>query len=142
MVCQVANQLKMEAQNQSRAEGPRGGLDGGSLAREFKDLFCAYTNSPREKFEQILFKRSLYPHARLVAPILMRLKPGLFVEDFAVIQELANVDCPGVFQMEVSRFYGRNVRDRSLLRKWMLIRLSGKRLLKWKSKCFSEESGI
>jgi hypothetical protein len=103
----------------------------------FKDLFCTYTHSPLEKFELTLFKKSLYPHARLIAPILLRLKRQWFAEDLDVIRELATVDCPEVFQMEVARFYGRNVRDRSFLRKRLLIRLSGKRLLKWKTRCFA-----
>ena len=58
----------------------------------FKDLFCTYTHSPLESFELTLFKKSLYPHARLIAPILLRLKRQWFAEDLDVIRELATVD--------------------------------------------------
>jgi len=132
----LRNSLPMPADNQINSTySPRQSRHLSS-AKTFKQLFCRYTHSPAEKFEQTLFKRSLYPHARIVAPLLLRFYPGIFREDLAVVQELASVESPDVFQMEVSRFYGRNVRDSNSLRKLLLIRLSGKRLLKWKSKCF------
>lgn len=105
------------------------------VKRDFQQIFCETNSIPAGEYEIQLFKRCLYRHARLFAPILLRLKPEMFLEDFAVIREVANVTCPDVFQMEISRFDGRNKRDHYLLRKLFLIRVSGKRLLKWKVRC-------
>ena len=81
---------------------------------------------------------SLPLYAKMPALWLFRIKPEVFAEDFGVIRELAGVECPEVFAMEVERFDGRNKRDRSFLRRWLGIRVSGQRLTRWKVKCFGE----
>ncbi len=106
----------------------------------FRWLFCHWTRTPIERYEQAVFRKSLYIHARIFALLILRFRPEIFREDFEVIQELAEVNCPDVFAMEVSRFDGRNKRDRSKLRRLFLIRVSGKRLTRWKARCFSVES--
>jgi hypothetical protein len=102
----------------------------------FRLLFCRLTNTPIEKFQQALFRKGLYLHARVIAPLILHFRPEVFTEDFAAIQELADIRDPEVFSMEVSRFDGRNKRDCSWLRKVFLIRVSGKRLTLLKTKCF------
>jgi hypothetical protein len=104
----------------------------------FSQRFCELTNSSLNKYEQTLFKLSLHTHARPIAFFLLRIRPEIFAEDFSVIRELAAVECPEIFAMEVERFDGRNKRDRTFLRSWLGIRISGQRLTRWKVKCFRE----
>src|SRR5687768_13438542 len=81
----------------------------------FRQLFCEYNECSVDSFEPVFFRSTLYWHARLFAPLILRLKRDFFREDMGVVHELAGVDCAKVYQMEVSRFYGRNVRERNLL---------------------------
>jgi hypothetical protein len=116
------------------------GVPDSRAGTSFSERFCAITGTRAEMFDRKLFKKSLYAHARIVAPFLLKFRPEMFREDFEAIRELAMVDCPEIFAMEVNRFHGRNKRDRSILRQLFLIRVSGKRLLKWKAKCFPAEN--
>jgi hypothetical protein len=103
---------------------------------EFADLFCELCGCPRHRFERVLFDKSLYLHARLIAPLILWLSPHTFEEDFGVIQEVASVKDPEIFRTEVNRFHGRNRRDASFLRTVLLIRISGKRLMSWRDRVF------
>jgi hypothetical protein len=105
----------------------------------FQQLFCEYTECSVDSFERRFFRSTLYWHARFLAPLIMRVNREFFHEDLGVIHELANVDCAKVYQMEVSRFYGRNVRDRNLLRKLFFLRISGKKLVRWKKRIFADQ---
>jgi hypothetical protein len=104
---------------------------------DFADLFCQLCGCPRDCFERVLFRKSLYLHARLFAPLILWLRPHTFEEDFAVIREVASIRDPQVFRNEVNRFYGRNRRDASFLRTILLIRISGRRLMSWKNRAFA-----
>lgn len=110
-----------------------------SVSPKFQQLFCEYSECPLESFEPVFFRLNLYTHARLLAPIIRWLDPDFFHEDYGVVHEIAGVDCAKVYQMEVSRFYGRNVRDRNLLRKMFFLRISGKKLVRWKKRIFGPD---
>ena len=107
-------------------------------APTFREAFCALTGTPLPQFETALFRRCLYFHARFVAPILLKINSAFFDEDFDAIREIESVKCPEVLTMEIARFHGRNKRDSNWLRRWFLIRISGKRLTRWKTRCFQQ----
>jgi hypothetical protein len=109
-------------------------------AISFQHRFCALMNCAHEKYEQKMFLKCLYPHARLVAGIVRRLRPGFFREDFGVIRELATVTSAEIFQSDINRYHASNIRSRNLLRKMFLLRVSGKRLLRWKGRAFREQN--
>ena len=67
---------------------------------------------------------------------LEKITPSFFDEDFAAIREIESVTCPEVFTMEVARFDGRNKRDPNRMRRFFLIRMSGKKLIRWRTRCF------
>jgi hypothetical protein len=87
----------------------------------FRALFCELTNTVPENYQAALFDKTLYFHACIVARLFLYLWPEIFREDFEVIRELADVTCAEIFEMEVSRFDGRNKRASSNLRRLCLI---------------------
>jgi hypothetical protein len=102
----------------------------------FAEAFCRYYGCSLDQFELYLFWRGLYRHAYPLARLVFRSHPEFFHEDFDVIREIGPMRDPEVFRMEMSRFYGRNVRDKNWLRKTFSIRVSAKRLIRIKNRIF------
>jgi hypothetical protein len=100
------------------------------MVRDFQALFCERFACSAEEFEELLFWRCLYRHALPLAAVLRRTQPTFFTEDFSFLRELRRVNSTSEVVGELNRFYGRNVRDRSWLRKSCHIRVSGKRVLR------------
>ncbi len=94
---------------------------------------------PREDYEQKAFWQCLYRHAIPVALVLQKFKPEIFREDMEMLREISDVRDARVLKAELDRFYGRNLRDRSRLRRILLIRVSAGRVLKLKRRVFGEE---
>ena len=85
-------------------------------------------------FEDHLFWRCLTWHSLPLAKILIRWRPDFFREDFEFLHEVGFARTTEEVVGDVNRFYGRNVRDRSFLRRRLSIRVSGTRLLRaWHS---------
>jgi hypothetical protein len=58
--------------------------------REFRSLYCErFTCAPAD-FEKRVFQNCLYPHARMIAPLLRLLNPAVFERDYLFIQSLGN----------------------------------------------------
>jgi hypothetical protein len=102
----------------------------GALTGTFQDRFCSRHRIPRDQFNDLLFRKGLFLHARLLAPIATRLWPNFFAEDLQFIQEIANVTCPDIVHFEINRFHGRNVREKRWMRRVARIRMSGRKLQK------------
>ena len=98
-------------------------------SRSFKEAFCQKHRCSSDDYEQKVFWKSLYRHAVPITYLIYSMAPDFFKEDFDVIKEIGSVIDPKVFTMEIDRFYGRNVREKSWLRRVFLIRISGKRLV-------------
>jgi hypothetical protein len=54
----------------------------------FKSLFCEKFKCSPEEYEERAFRKFLYWHARLLAPVVRIIKPNFFVEDFEFIRFL------------------------------------------------------
>ena len=106
-----------------------------------KEAVCKRFNCAQELYEQRLFWRCLYRHALPVAALVHWLDPEYFLdvfrEDFDFIREIGDVRDPDVFQVELDRFYGRNVRDKGWIRGALSVRISGKRLRRLKRRLFN-----
>jgi hypothetical protein len=105
---------------------------------DFRELFCTRFKCSDEEYEEKLFWKCVYRHALPLVAVLFRSKPARFREDFDLIREVGHAKCRAEVIGELNRFYGRNVRDRSWLRKLLLIRISGKRLLKIQRQVFAQ----
>lgn len=104
----------------------------------FNEAFCEQFACAPERFEQELFWRGLFLHAKLFALLFWSRRETFFREDFDLIREIAFVSCPEIFISELNRFRGRNLRDKNWIRKTFSIRLSGKKLVKLKDKVWDD----
>ncbi len=76
-----------------------------------------------------MFSRTLFRHAAVFAWVI-RNKPKFFREDLEMLRDIASARNTAEVISELNRFYGRNRRDRSVLRTSFFIRVSGKRVLR------------
>jgi hypothetical protein len=97
---------------------------------EFRQLFTERFGCSAEEFEERVFWRALFRHALPFAWLISRLKPSFFREDYDLLREVATARNTGEVVSELNRFYGRNARDKSVLRTELHLRVSGKRVLR------------
>jgi hypothetical protein len=100
----------------------------------FQEIYCEFFKCPQEDFQMKVFWSCLYLHAVPVASFLLRRNPDFFREDLDFIREVGQATTLGEFRAELNRFYGRNLRDKSWLRKPFLLRVSAKKILKLKKR--------
>lgn len=50
--------------------------------------YCAHHGLPAEKFERAVFWRALYPHARLLYPLIHLVAPDFFAADHRLVETL------------------------------------------------------
>jgi hypothetical protein len=62
------------------------------VARQnFQVLVCQRFHCPTSEYEERVFRKCLYWHARLLAPVVRRLKSDFFTEDFKFIRYLGGI---------------------------------------------------
>jgi hypothetical protein len=79
-------------------------------------------------FEEDVFWRSLYPHARGFARLMWRFWPGYFQRDLELIRRLAVVTSGQEVRFEVDNFRYQHP-ESGLFRRGLRLRVSGKRLI-------------
>jgi hypothetical protein len=96
---------------------------------DFRQLFCEATGCRPADFERRMFSRCLFRHA-VAFKWLIRNKEEFFREDLEMLRDIGSArNTPEVIS-ELNRFYGRNRRDKSILRTQFFVRISGKRVLR------------
>jgi len=63
----------------------------------FSQLYAAQTGTPPAAVERQLLQCCLYPHARLLLPLLIRVTPQLFAADIDMIHDVAQLTDPEAF---------------------------------------------
>lgn len=96
----------------------------------FKALWCARMGCDLGEFESRVFRLALPLHARLLSPLIRRLRPRFFVEDFWFLREVGDTRSWGELINEINRFHGRNLRDPGWARRVFGIRISARRFLR------------
>lgn len=105
---------------------------------EFKTLFCEQFNCPPAKYAENAFRRCLYPHARVLAPIIHLLAPSYFTLDYELLQGLsAAVDLTDV-RACVDNFSQANSWSGSFFRTVLRLRVSGRRTTRLADQLFQE----
>lgn len=105
-----------------------------SWGKSFRELCCERLGCDLDSFEDEVFWRSLHLHSIPLAYFIYRKNPMFFREDFEFLHEIGGVQDPDTFKSELNRFHGRNVRDKSWFRRTFSIRISGKRLIRFKNR--------
>ncbi len=97
------------------------------VRRELKTLFCERFNCPPAEYEERAFKKCLYAHAKWFAPLIRKLRPGFFAEDFRLIQRLGTTADPRAGNTEIHAFRDANDCRPSFFRTGLRIRVSGRK---------------
>jgi hypothetical protein len=98
------------------------------VARQpFKSLFCEFFQCPPADYEEQVFRKCLYFHARLAAPLIRTLSPAFFEEDFKLIQYLSAATNWRELNAEMVSFQDKNRYEGKFLRKTLKIRVSGRK---------------
>jgi hypothetical protein len=75
--------------------------------RDLRSLFCERLNCPPSEFEKRVFRKCLYFHARLTAPLLRWLDPGWFERDLLFIRDFGNAKNRQQVTAELDAFHYR-----------------------------------
>jgi hypothetical protein len=105
----------------------------------FREAYCEKFGCDGNYTERV-FSQSLFWHARCLAPAIRIMSPNFFQEDLAAIEDLGSTQDAAIFIAELGYLHGRHQRDRSWLRKTLLLRVSGKRLLRLWIKVFETKA--
>lgn len=97
---------------------------------EFRQLFSEKWGISADQFERKLFRKCLFRHAVPFAWLLQKWNTDFFREDFDMLRDVASARNTEEVICEVNRFFGRNARDKSILRTTFYLRISGKRVLR------------
>jgi hypothetical protein len=93
----------------------------------FSKIYCQRHRCDRARFVTRVFRQSLYPHARLIAPVILLLHRDFFSADRALILGVADATTMQRIREEVRDYYS-DSSNRGWLRHAVCIRVSGQRL--------------
>jgi len=102
----------------------------------FAEKFCARHNLVPEKYEEVAFKRALYPAARILRPLLM-LKTDYLTADREFIRGVGRLTRLGSFQSNVDDYLYHPM-NRGFLRRGLKLRVSVSRLSRLVHDAFRE----
>lgn len=110
------------------------------VLREFKVLFCErYRCSPAE-FEERAFRQLLYWHARMLAPLVRKISPEFFEEDFRFIGYLGGTTGLREAKANAADFKDTNLAKASFWRTGLRIRVSGMKAIKLAHQLLSQDA--
>ena len=105
--------------------------------QKFQALFCERYNCAPSQYERRALKALLYPHARLVVPLLCRLTRKFSHEDLKFIHHLGEAEDYQEAEATVSEFRGANVWSRGFWRHHCRLRVSGRKAGRLVKRLFS-----
>jgi len=95
--------------------------------QSFRALFCERFHRLPAQYEERAFLACLYRHAKLLAPVLRKMKPDLFARDFKFIGYLGETTDP-IEAIECALdFQDANFAGKSFFRRVCKIRVSGRK---------------
>ena len=95
--------------------------------RTFGEIFCERYHLPPENYIPEMLQRTLYPRARMVAPVIRLFVPGFFDADRDFVRGVGLIRRVGDLGDEVTEFH-LHPRNRGFLRRALKIRVSCQRV--------------
>jgi hypothetical protein len=92
---------------------------------QFETLFCNRFNCQSSEYLERAFRKVLYKRARLAAPLIRKLNPSFFDEDFKFISYLGDSTSLREANACAAEFQDANAARPSFLRRRLKIRASG-----------------
>ena len=102
-------------------------MDSGSAKPDFMALFCERYRCPPSEFEEQAFLICLYWRARIVAPLIRKIRPDYFDRDFALIRYLGKTPGRRDAMNELAAFMEANKARGGFARKFLRIRISSRK---------------
>lgn len=96
--------------------------------RTFAEIYCAQRCIPRAGYTRCLFRDALYPHARLLAPLLEILHRRYFVADYEFVEDVGHLTSVADFSLTMGS-YIEHPDNRGLFRRRLRLRVSARRML-------------
>jgi hypothetical protein len=91
---------------------------------DFMSLFCEQLQCPVSEYEEQAFSACLYPHARIVAPLIRSILPRYFDPDFELIRYLAKCRSRRNANNELAGYVETTNARGGFARKFLRIRIS------------------
>ena len=95
----------------------------------FAEIYCEREGLTPGELPVVLFRRTLYPHARLMAALLRRFNPRHFLADYEFIEDVGHLRNLGDFSLALGS-YIEHPSNWGLLRRRFRIRVSARRMLR------------
>ncbi len=93
--------------------------------KTFAELYCEQNGLKPEKYEAVVLRRSLYPHARLIAPLIRWIWADHFVADIDFVRNVARLRRFREFAFESEEF-AHHPANRGFLRLTVNLRISSR----------------
>ena len=107
--------------------------------QQFQLLFCQRLDCPSSEYEKRAFRKCLYWHARLLAPLVRMVKPDFFAEDFKFIRYLGAATDLREAGVDLLNFRDVNRGQPSFWRTGLKIRVSGRKASRLARELFTRE---
>lgn len=104
----------------------------------FQRLFCERFGCLADQYENQVFQRLLYGHAKIFAPALRRFNPAFFAEDLKFIFYLGQATDFWEANASVADFQDSNAARRSFWRSRLKIRVSGRKATELARQMFAQ----
>lgn len=101
----------------------------------FRERYCQRWAIPLEQFEEHLFHRSLYWHARVVRKLAAWIWPDHFSSDREFLRCVGDIRSRRFFHAEAVEFHG-DGRNHIFLRRWLRLRVSAERTRRAMEECW------
>jgi hypothetical protein len=105
------------------------------MSSTFRERYCAHHRIPVDQFEESLFRRTLYGHVRLIAPLWRLVAPEWFEVDREFIRTVGLLRSRRMFHAEAGEFHGGEM-GRKFGRRWLRVRVSADRVREEMEACW------
>jgi hypothetical protein len=107
-------------------------------SQQFQSLFCERFGCPPDKYEARMFRKCLFWHAKLLAPVLRMLSPNLFEEDFKFIRYLGASSDMQDARVDLLNFRDVNLGRPNFWRTDLKLRVSSRKARRLAGQLFAE----
>jgi hypothetical protein len=105
------------------------------MAPTLRERYCAHWQISPDAYEEHLFRRSLYFHARGLRGLFQLVDPDYFAADREFIRVIGDLRSRRGFHAEAGEFHATGA-NRAFLRRWLRFRVSVERTRLWMEECW------
>lgn len=107
------------------------------MSPTFRERYCQYWRISPEQFEEHLFRRALYFHAKPLVGLLLLIWPDYFLVDREFVRSVGHIRSRRLFHAEAGEFHGESSNLR-FARRWLRLRVSAERTRVFMEECWGD----